>query len=87
MCPQVEEVCVCTSRYWQQRLAVGDGGSWGGPLASLFRTRTLYVQRKMGALSYMRDPSGARGLLSHVLNEVSGDPNPKIYRPFDPLKP
>lgn len=73
---QVEELNVCTSRYWQQRLAVADGGSRGGPLASLFRTRTLYVQRKRGALSYLRDPSGVRGLMSNVLNEVSGDSKP-----------
>ncbi len=81
---QVEEVHVCSSRYWQQRLAVGDGGSRGGPLASLFRTRTLYVQRKRGALSYLRDPSGVRGLLSHVLNEVSGDPQTLEMLTFNP---
>ncbi len=62
---------MCGPRYWQQRLAVGSGVSCGGPLASLFRTRTLFVQRKSGALSYMHDPSGVRSLLSHALDEVS----------------
>lgn len=68
---------MCGPRYWQQRLAAGSGGSGGGPsggpLASLFRTRTLFVQRKSGVLSYMHDPSGVRSLLSHSLDEVSGD--------------
>lgn len=71
MCRQVEAVHVNGPRYWPQRVAAAGGVTAEGPLASLFRTRTLYVQRKGGALSYMHDPSGVRSLLSHALDEVS----------------
>ena len=46
------------------------GVSAGGALAALYRSRTLYVQRKAGALSYTDDPSGVRSLLSTAFYKV-----------------
>lgn len=59
---QVSAVRVTGPRYWHQLLeAPGAGGRSGrqGPsLAALYATRTLFVQRKAGALPYADDPSG-----------------------------
>jgi hypothetical protein len=67
---QVDEVRVCGPRYWQQRLLAEEVGSSGGPLGGLYRTGTLYVQRKSGALAYPQDPSGMRSLMSEAFDEV-----------------
>ena len=64
---QVQEVSVSGSRYWPQQ--VSNEGQ-GGTLDSLYRTHTLYVQRKSGALSYVQDPSGVRSLLSTAFHKV-----------------
>jgi hypothetical protein len=59
---QVAAVRVTGPRYWHQLLAAQQGaeGSGCGPsLAALYATRTLFVQRKAGALPYADDPSGA----------------------------
>lgn len=64
---QVEEVSVSGSRYWPQRV-FNDGA--GDALDALYRTHTLFVQRKSGALSYVDDPSGVRSLLSTAFHKV-----------------
>ena len=64
---QVQEVSVSGSRYWPQQ--VSNEGQ-GGTLDALYRTHTLYVQRKSGALSYVQDPSGVRSLLSTAFHKV-----------------
>ena len=61
---------VCGPRYWQQRLRSAEAGGTGGPLGGLYRTGTLYVQRKSGALAYLQDPSGMRSLMSEAFDEV-----------------
>jgi hypothetical protein len=68
----VEELRVCGPRYWPQRLPRAEAGvdGGGGPLGGLYRTGTLYVQRKSGALAYMHDPSGMRSLLPEAFDEV-----------------
>lgn len=64
---QVQEVLVSGSRYWPQRVS-NDGRE--SMLNALYRTHTLYVQRKSGALSYVDDPTGVRSLLSTAFHEV-----------------
>lgn len=49
---QVKSVCVAGPRYWPQLVE-------GPALRALYATRTLYVQRKAGALPYADDPTGA----------------------------
>lgn len=56
---QVASVRVKGPRYWPQLLAAGAGREGG--LAALYKTQTLFVQRKAGALPYATDPSGGRG--------------------------
>ena len=59
---QVSAVRVTGPRYWHQQLLATQGskGQGRGPsLAALYATRTLFVQRKAGALPYADDPSGA----------------------------
>lgn len=64
---QVQDVSVSGSRYWPQHVSnVGHEST----LDALYRTHTLYVQRKSGALSYMDDPSGVRSLLSTAFHKV-----------------
>lgn len=61
MLPQVGAVRVTGPRYWHQQLLTRQGavGSGRGPsLDALYATRTLFVQRKAGALPYADDPSG-----------------------------
>ena len=56
---QVSAVRVTGPRYWHQLLAREAGSRSSGPsLDALYRTRTLFVQRKAGALPYADDPSG-----------------------------
>ena len=64
---QVQDVSVSGSRYWPQ--CVSNLGQ-ESTLDALYRTHTLYVQRKSGALSYMDDPSGVRSLLSTAFHKV-----------------
>lgn len=63
---QVAEVRVKGPRYWQQQLVPGGRGGRSGrqgpSLAALYATRTLFVQRKAGALPYADDPSGGRAV-------------------------
>lgn len=63
---QVAAVHVTGPRYWHQQLLATQGskGQGRGPsLAALYATRTLFVQRKAGALPYADDPSGAPAAL------------------------
>ncbi|KAI3425098.1 hypothetical protein D9Q98_008476 [Chlorella vulgaris] len=72
---QVAAVWVTGPRYWHQLLAAQQGaeGSGCGPsLAALYATRTLFVQRKAGALPYADDPSGVRSLLSRMVHHGGG---------------
>lgn len=52
---QVSAVAVKGPRYWPQLLL---SGGKGGGLDALYKTQTLFVQRKAGALPYANDPSG-----------------------------
>ena len=49
-------------RYWVQAVR------GRGPLAALYASGCLHVQRKSGALAYAQDPTGVRGLLSHAFD-------------------
>ncbi len=53
---QVGWVRVKGPRYWPQLLV--STGKEGGGLGALYKTQTLFVQRKAGALPYANDPSG-----------------------------
>ena len=65
LCVQVSAVRVTGPRYWHQLLAQQAAGRGRGPsLAALYSTRTLFVQRKAGALPYADDPSGKQTLPS-----------------------
>ena len=61
-------------RYWHQHIPAQEAGMGdnldGGPLNVLYRSGTIYVQRKACALSYMEDPTGVRSRLSHMLRLV-----------------
>lgn len=65
---QVAGVRIKGPRYWQQQLVAaglgGRGRRQGPSLAALYATRTLFVQRKAGALPYADDPSGGLAGLS-----------------------
>lgn len=57
----VSAVRLTGPRYWHQlleRRGAGRGRGHGPSLAALYSTRTLFVQRKAGALPYADDPSG-----------------------------
>ncbi|KAL4443950.1 hypothetical protein ABPG75_011687 [Micractinium tetrahymenae] len=73
---QAAEVRVKGPRYWQQQLVAaglgGRGGRHSPSLATLYATRTLFVQRKAGALPYADDPSGVRSVLSRMAHHQGG---------------
>ena len=45
---------------------MGGSEAAGCPLASLYTSRNLFVQRKTGTLSYGDDPTGVRSILSRA---------------------
>ena len=68
-CLQVREMQVCGPRYWSFRISKAPAGSPVNstcPLASLYASRSLMVQRKTGTLSYGDDPTGVRSILSRA---------------------
>ena len=66
-CLQVVALRVTGPRYWHQLLAQQSIGGRGPSLAALYATRTLFVQRKGGALPYADDPSGESLCMRRVL--------------------
>ncbi|GAB4821235.1 hypothetical protein N2152v2_008281 [Parachlorella kessleri] len=67
---QVTLVHVKGPRYWPQVLtSAGKGRS----LDALYKTQTLFVQRKAGALPYASDPTGVRSLLSRMFQRGGAD--------------
>ncbi|PSC69420.1 anaphase-promoting complex subunit 1 isoform X2 isoform B [Micractinium conductrix] len=73
---QVAAVRVTGPRYWHQQLLAqrgsGRSGGRGPSLSALYSTRTLFVQRKAGALPYADDPTGVRSLLSRMAHHHGG---------------
>lgn len=69
---QVAALRVTGPRYWHQLLLPQGGAGRGPSLSALYATRTLFVQRKAGALPYADDPSGVRSLLSRMVGQQGG---------------
>lgn len=69
---QVGAVRVTGPRYWRQVLERSGGRGRGPSLAALYATRTLFLQRKAGALPYADDPTGVRSLLSRMAHHQGG---------------
>lgn len=69
----LKTVNVCGPRYWPQviELAPEDKPWWNpGDRNHPFNSGVLYIKRKIGACSYVDDPSGCQSLLSRAMHKA-----------------
>ena len=69
---QGSDLKVLGPRYWSQPISAPHATSSTAASQPASAARTVYVQRKQGALSYADDPSGMQGLLARTLRVRRG---------------